>query len=362
MKFKFGMAAFLVALLAGCGKVAEEQETSPSFVPARIVSTYLAMLEKPTATRCLVAGTRGEAYREFFARAGLGVDDQATGKGRYDIVFVAGETKRPIKDLADEWLAANGVLAKVVDVRQKTMEALEAEFKELGEATGSAHLWMPGIEDWIVIGRTAPVKIKLSAMMDIFSREGGFDDLSAAECSSLPELFASYAGELEAAMPAFGNLARDILVRPQFLVTRDVPDINWIDVDEEIDTDILEEMVKEVRSMQVIRRLVLEGGMLADEQKIDEATDAWSRAALRNPHDPMLIDRLERLWKNADAFFRVGNFSLAAKCYETYLMIRPGDWQSAEALSFCLTQLGKLELAEEVHKKAMRLRDGNEAR
>ena len=361
MKFKLGMAALLAAALAGCSKV-EEPEATPSFVPARIVSTYLSILEKPTATRCLVAGTRGEAYREFFARAGLGVDDQDTGKGRYDIVFVAGETKRPVKALADEWMSANGVLAKVVDVRQKTMAELEAEFRELGETVEFAHLWMPGIEDWIVIGRKNPVKIKLSAMMDIFSREGGFDDLSAAECSALPELFASYAGELAAAMPAFENLPRETQVRPQFLVTKDIPDINWIDVDEEIEPDILEEMVKEVRSMQVIRRLVLEGGMLAEEQQLDEAIDAWSRAALRNPHDPMLIDRLERLWKNADVFFRVGNFALAARCYETYLMIRPKDWQSAEALSFCLTQLGKRDLAEEIHQKAMRLKEGNEAR
>jgi hypothetical protein len=361
MKLRFWLLAGLAVAMAGCRK-AEEQEASPSFVPARVVSTYLAMLEKPTATRCLLAGTRCEAYREFFVRAGLAVDDQDTGKGRYDIVFIAGETKLPVKKLAEEWLSSNGVLARVTDVREKRMEVLAEEFRELGEVTGSAHLWMPGIEDWIVVGRKTPVKIKLSAMMDIFSREGGFDDLSAAQCLSLPELFASYAGELEAAMPAFGNVPGETLARPQFFVTKDVPDINWIDVGADVEPDILEEMVKEVRSMQIIRRLVLEGGMLADEQKIDEATDAWSRAALRNPHDPMLVDRLERLWKNADAFFRVGNFALAAKCYETYLMIRPNDWQSAEALSFCLMQLGKRELAEEVHKKAMRLRDGNAAR
>lgn len=356
-------AVVMAALLAlgGCNRM-DKQEETPTFVPSRIIATYLTMIEKPTATRCLLAGTRSETYREFFERAGLTVDDLNHAKGKYDIVFVAGDTKGEVARVAGKHLSGNGVLSRIVDIRKKTMGELKEEFEELTAVLPKWHLWMTGIEDWVVIGRLNPVKVKLSAMMDVFSREGGFDDLSVAECESLPELFASYAGVDEAVMPAFGNLDADTLVRPQFFVTQDVPPIEWVEADENVDEDVLEEVAKEVRSMQLVRRVVLEGGILADEQKIDEATEAWARAARRNPHDPMLIDRLERLWKNADAFFRVGNFPLAAKCYETYLMIRPDDWQSAEALAFCLEQMGQRELAGKVREKALRLRDGDAAK
>ncbi len=351
-------AALLVALLfvAGCTKM-DEQEESPSFVPARILSVYLPLVEKPDATRCLIAGSRAEAYREFFDRAGITVDDLDASDGKYDIVFLAGSTKTPLAELAD-FMGEKGVFARVLDIRGKNAASGKTEFEELCNLFPASHLWMPALEDWLVIGRKSPVKLKLDSMMEVFSREGGFDDLDVAQCQSLPEMFASYAGKLDEAMPAFETLDAEAELRAQHLVTKDIPSIDWIAAGEDIDEDILEQVSREIRSMQVVRRVVLEGDILADSMDIDAATEAWARAAMRNPHDPLLIDRLARLWKNADAFFRVGNFSLAAKCYETYLMIRPDDWQSAEALSFCLAQLGKRELSAQIHEKAMRMRDG----
>ena len=278
------------------------------------------------------------------------------------MVFVAGDTKGPVATLAEKCLASKGVLAQVVDARGKQVTELEAEFARFKDTLPSAHLWMPGIEDWLIIGRREAAKIKLSAMMDVFARENSFDDLDAAGCSSLPELFASYVGTLDEVMPAFANLDGTIAARAQLFVPTAIPAIDWIDVDESVDAEVLAAVAAESRTMQEVRRIVLEGGIHADAHRIDEATEAWARAAEINPRDPMLIDRLERLWKNADAFFRVGNFALAAKCYETYLMIRPDDWQSAEALAFCLNQLGQRDLAAQIHDKAMRLKDGNQAR
>ena len=359
MKFRYCLLAALA--LAGCSKV-EKPETSPSFTGARIVSSYLAILEKPTATRCLIAGSRAGDYREFFERAGLKVDNLDEKNGKYDMVFIAGDTKGPIGILVDKCLAAKGVLARVVDARGKRVNELETEFAQFKALLPSAHLWMPGIEDWLLVGRSESAKIKLSAMMEVFAREDSFDDLDAAGCSSLPELFASYVGTLDEVLPAFAGLDGAALARPQFFVAKAIPAIDWIDVDEAVDADVMAAVAAESRAMQEARRTVLEGGILADAHQIDEATEAWARAAAANPHDPMLIDRLERLWKNADTFFRVGNFALAAKCYETYLMIRPDDWQSAEALAFCLNQLGQRDLAAQIHDKAMRLKDGNQAR
>ncbi len=357
LQAKAGVALFAALLFAaGCAKM-DEQEETPSFVPARILSVYLPLMEKPDATRCLIAGSRAEAYREFFDRAGIAVDDLDAGDGKYDIVFLAGSTKTALAELAD-FMGEKGVFARVVDIRGKTSALVKTELEELSAQFPRAHLWMPALEDWLVIGRKSPAKLKLDSMMEVFSREGGFDDLDAAQCQSLPEMFASYAGELEEAMPAFESLDAEAELRAQHLVTKDIPSIDWISADDDIDADILERTSQEIRSMQVVRRVVLEGDILADAQDIDAATEAWARAAMRNPRDPMLVDRLERLWKNADAFFRVGNFSLAAKCYETYLMIRPDDWQSAEALSFCLAQLGKRELSAQIHEKAMLMRDG----
>lgn len=360
MKRLFAVLIGAAICFSGCRDADEQtamdgQTECPTFVPARIVAVYLAIIEKPDASRCLLAGSRAEAYREFFERAGIKVDNLDNDEGCYDIVFVAGDSATGLETLAAK-TGESGVLARVLDVREKSVAGLEEELKPLDAEFSSCHLWMPGLEDWLAIGRRQSAKVRLAAMMDVFSREDCFDDFDAAQCESLPEMFASYAGTLAEAMPAFAALAPGEAAKAQFFVTRDIPSIDWIADGDEVDGDILAKTAAEIRSMQVVRRVVLEGNIRADAQDIDGATGFWARAALRNPHDPMIVDRLERLWRNADACFRVGNFRLAAKCYDTYHAIRPNDWQSAEAFAFCLAQLGEGELAAEFHARAMKLR------
>ena len=165
--------------------------------------------------------------------------------------------------------------------------------------------------------------------------------------------FASYAGSREEVMPAFEEKLEG-KVLPQWFVTREVPRLDWIDF-ADIDDDIAAETRAEIRSMQVVRRLVLEGNIAAakadDEKALDDAVDCWVRAAKRNPRDPMLLDRLDRLSRNGETFFRLGKFQQAMKCYETVIAVRPRDEEAIANFAACLRRIGRSDLADKVLEK-----------
>ena len=124
----------------------------------------------------------------------------------------------------------------------------------------------------------------------------------------------------------------------------------------DVDEDIFAETLAEIRSMQVVRRLIIEGDLVAAEEKADEATEIWSRAFLRNPRDPMLLDRIDRLSRNPAALLSVHNVATAAKCYESIIVINPKDVSTIMKYGVCLRRLGQKEMADQVFERAMELR------
>ena len=97
--------------------------------------------------------------------------------------------------------------------------------------------------------------------------------------------------------------------------------------------------------------------LVAAEGKADDATEIWARAMLRNPRDPMLLDRLDRLSRNAGALLSVGNVAAAAKCYETMVVIHPTDASAVLNYGMCLRRLGKKEMSNQVLKRAGELKN-----
>ena len=236
----------------------------------------------------------------------------------------------------------------VVDVRGLT--ALQFR-KRLMEFPGrEVHVWMPGEKDWLLVGHADTNGVSLAKAMEAFAAD--------TNCTlSVAEVFASYAGTRQDVVPAFAGVLEGEVV-PEWFVTREIPAIPWLDASE-IDEDIAKPALADIRSMQVVRRLVLEGNMLAakatDKKGEEKATDAWGRAFMRNPRDPMLLERLERLERNARGFLAVGKVLQAMKCYETMLLIRPKDAAAVNNFGQCLKKLGKLDMAEKVLKKAREL-------
>ena len=111
--------------------------------------------------------------------------------------------------------------------------------------------------------------------------------------------------------------------------------------------------------MQVVRRLLLEGNMLAakakDKKGEEAAIDCWARAALRNPSDPMLRERIENLKRNAKGFLALNKVLQALKCYETIVLITPNDAAAVYNFGACLMKIGKRDMAEEVLKRGKEL-------
>ena len=315
-----------------------------------VLAVHLSLQEKPDARSVYIEDGAGRDYGRYFEHAGLNCASNAA-EGRFGLVFAVGGDRHDWKRLRSRTLD-NGAMAWFFDVRSLPA----AKFRKMLEEfpCEQAHLWMPGENEWLLTGRVGRHALKLDSMLDLFSPDGAVEDLAEAECTSFPELFASYVGTREEVLPAFqGDM--NAAVRPEVFISKEVPALDWI-ARGDTDDDIYASVMQEIRSMQVVRRLVVQGNMLAqDAEKFGEAIDKWSAAMLRNPHDPMLLDRLYRLAVNAHAFERVGNLKGAAKCYETMVSVRPRDSAAMLRYAKCMRQLGENDIADIAEKRAEEL-------
>ena len=153
----------------------------------------------------------------------------------------------------------------------------------------------------------------------------------------------------------FATLALKESVRPANFLTSKVGAVDWISA-EGMDADLARTVLAEIRSMQVVRRQVVEGSLLAevatDKTGEERATELWARSFLRNPTDLFLLERIDRLERNAKGFLEVGKILQAMKCYETIVLICPNDASAVHNFGMCLKKIGKLDLAEQVLKRA----------
>ena len=233
-----------------------------------------------------------------------------------------------------------------IDVAGMKADELKAKFESFADPS-SAHLWMPGEESWLVVQHAPGGTVSLARALEAVAED--------ASCTvSLPEVFASYVGTLAEVMPAFANRLEGDVV-PEWFVPEGVAAIAWIDGDG-VDGDILKAVSDEVRSMRNVRREVLKGNMAAraakDKKGEAEACKIWARAALRNPNDPLLLERIDRLEANARAFLDLGKVVQAMKCYETVILIQPKHARAVQAFGLCLKRLGKVELSKKVLERA----------
>lgn len=358
------MRRFLLVLLAaaavcGCSKKSEKPKRIGDgyvYEPVRIASAYVALVEKPYAKRALFVGAEAKTHTNYLARAG--VVCQTLPKGKFDLIFVSCDSmsKESCGKLCES-LADDGVAVWIMDVDGVTAEEMLERFR--GFSLGDVHLWMPGSSRWLLVGRRAPRKVSLGDMLGVFVRERTFEDLAKAHCGALPDVFASYVGTANDVVPAFFNLDRNTAMCPELFVTREMPKIDWID-ETGVDEDIRKGIRQEIHRLQSARREAIRGGMavmqVKDRKDEEAATDALAKAAVRNPNDLFIRERLDRLDRNARGFLAVGKLLQAMKCYETMVVISPGDAAAVHNFGMCLKKLGKLDLAEKVLKRAEALR------
>lgn len=351
-------AAFVLCGVVGCSKTAEpEQSVRDSYVyePIRMAAAYLTLMEKPDAVRALLIGEEARKLTNVFEHVGVKAVTAKTG-GRYDVVLVACDEMSPESYArAADLLTENGVIAWMMDVRDVTFGQFRCRLESF--QSEQVHLWMPGDGHWLLVGRPNPRQVKLDSMLEVFTREGAFDDFASACSATVPEMFASYTGTREDVMPVFQLNDATAEVRPECFVTKDIPPLDWVS-DVGLDSDIAQQVRAEIRSMQVVRRLVLEGKILSqdakDKKSEEPAVEKWNAAALRNPRDLMLLERLDRLDRNARGFLSLGKILQAMKCYETMILIRPTA-ASVHNFGKCLEKVGKRELAEQAFKRAREL-------
>lgn len=351
---KLLLPLLLLAVLVGCKKEEPKEEIVLKddyvFPPIYTTATQITLAEKPDIRRVLLIGDKALNTTNLFTNAG--VKPETSIQGKYDAVFVAceGMSKESSARMLS-LLTENGIAVWMMDTQNLKM----GEFKEMLSAFDSAeaHLWMPGETTWLLVGRKGEKQIKLSAMMESFAREEAYEDLAKASLHTLPELFASYVGRRDEIVGAFEDADMKALVKPEYFLPREIGKIGWISGD--VDEDILKLTLDEMRSMQVIRRLIVEGSISAQNDQEEEAIDKFARAALRNPNDPMLLERIDRLNRNAEGFIKVGRVLQAMKCYENILGITPKDVKALTNIGMCFKTIGKLDLAEKAFERAQEL-------
>lgn len=352
------LAYGLVLLLAcvGCSKDPAPQASAEYvYEPVRVASACIALVEKPTATRALLVGPEALCLTNYLTQAG--VRCETTLGERFDLIVVNCRSMSPAScgKLCDS-LSESGVIAWILDVSSLTCGELWDCVNSFN--LESVHVWMPGLTRWMLVGRRKGVQVKLAAMMDVFTRERMFDDLSRARCSGLPDVLAAYVGTREDVLPAFRLNAPETPVHPELFLTKDVPEFGWIAKDG-VDRDIAQRVRSDVRSVQVVRRLAVKGGMAADaareKENEQEATSLLERALKRNPDELFVRERLDRLDRNARGFLEVGKLLYAMKCYETMLLIDPKDIATLNNFGLCLRKIGKLDLAEKIQARVQEL-------
>ena len=235
-----------------------------------------------------------------------------------------------------------------------------AALKKLLEASGDpkdAHLWMPGEQSWVVVRHAPGAKVSLAKAMDAVA-----DDATCVV--SLPEAFASYVGTLADVLPAFESDLRGEVV-PEWFVPESVGEVAWLDA-AGVDADIAKGVRDEVRSMQNARREALRGCMAArtakDRAGEEKACEFWARAALRNPNDPLILERIANLEANAGGFLEAGKPMQAMKCFETIILIQPKHASAIHNFGLCLKKLGRTDLADQLLERAETLRREQESR
>ena len=261
--------------------------------------------------------------------------------------------REAINDIVKLEREALSVVGSSVQYRELNVSGLTAEdFRRKLEAFPGkeVHVWMPGEKDWLLVGHADTNRVSLAKAMERFAAD--------TNCTmSVPEVLASYAGTREEILPAFANKLEGEVV-PEWFVGEDVPELKWLDVSG-IDEDILNATVKEIGVLQLVRRDILKGNMLAaqarDKKGEEAAIECWARAAKRNPNDPMLQERIFNLKRNARGFLEVDKKFQALKCYETLVLIRPSDATAVQNFGMCLKLIGKADLAEKVLARAKSL-------
>ena len=329
------------------------------YAPVRAAAAYVTLVEKPDAARVLLLGDEAKSLTNLFSRAGVEAFVTKAG-GRFDALVIAcGEMTRESCAKACSLVKDDGVVTWIMDVEGVSMD----RFGEMLESFDLAetHLWMPGAGRWLLTGRKAARPVKLSAQLELFARDGIQDDLVAAKCANLADVFASYVGTRADVLPAFEGAKGDAPVRPAYFLSKKVGPVGWIQTDADVDADIRNAILDEIHARQVVRRLVVEGDLLSDQatdKKGEEAaTERWAKACLRNPNDLLLLERLDRLDRNARGFLEVGKVLLAMKCYETMVIVRPNDAAAVHNFGQCLKKIGKVDLAEKILERARMLSD-----
>ena len=347
----------VAAAISGCSRREDAQVVKDDYVFAPIVaaSAHIAVVEKPDAARALLVGEGAKALEPYLKRSG--VKCFKLPEGKFDMIVVAcSEMSEKSCGRLTRYLSENGIVVWLMDVAGVSAEDFRRRLSAF--ALAEVHLWMPGETRWLLVGRTVPRQIKLSAMLEYYSRESAFDDFAFSRCPSLQELFANYAGDRESIMPAFARGDLTAAVRPEFFMERSVSNIKWISR-EGVDKDIASEVFAKIREMQKIRREVVEGNIasaLAKDRKSESvAVDLWAKAAEKNPNDLFLLARLDRLERNAKGFMAVKKVLMAMKCYETMALIRPDDPVALHNFGMCLKEIGKLDVARKVLERAREL-------
>lgn len=331
----------------------------PKLQAIRTVGAYIAMFEKPDATRVYLADAEAQKYADIFRKTGLKCytpANEVSKSARYDIVFSGEARDKATLEALGAKTGERGVMALALDVHAMTA----GEFKAVLEAfpCPETHFWMPGERDWMLSGRMVPRRMKMDAVVEFFTRWSVVsEEAEEAGCGSLQELLANYAGTRGEIMPAFGAGGLDAQVRPEFFVQKETPEIAWIDPGD-MEDDMMELLSNQIAELQAVRRSIVEAATLIHKEGGEtEAVKMWNAAMKRNPHDTMLLDRLYLLAVNARAFMEVGNVAGATQCYETMIGIRPGDIRVVEEYARCLAMLGKKEMAATVMDKVKEMKD-----
>ncbi len=325
--------------------------TSKRFVTARVLTSVIPLLLRPEARNVAVFGPEAWVYKPDFERQqngrtfDFGARRLAKNKTKYDVMFVATEpawqvgadhfTSRGFYKSCSRRMAPDGLIAIRVDGRALDAKALTEAIATLRKVFPHTQLWCTGINDWLMVGCRAPIKVPFDRMLEQFNKDSTLRCIVDAEMRNLPDIFSAFVcsdGALELTAPEAPRLSPLRCVFDSRQGSRLLEgikptpgDFEWL-LPGQMDLDIYLEQIKKIkRNVVDARRIAAKARISLSDNMPEDCMAFAAEAAAINPRDTLILELKDRLELEARRWQKIGNFKRAGKAYENVIKFAEPD-------------------------------------
>jgi len=341
------------------------------FAAARILTGTIPLLLRPVAERIVMTGPEAWVYRPTAEQQKSGREiiyaPDGLPKGEFEVIFVAPAPAwrlgsgafRSRGFYADcrRSLVKDGILAVHFDARALDAAGFARELRTLQTVFPQLQIWCTGVNDWLVIASSEPVKVPLDLMLMRFDQPLVAGCVLQSGLRTLPEVFSAWVCGTEGALKFIAAAEGKSEASPMRLVFDSAQGLRLLEAFQpfagvKLDWLLPGQMDADVylAVLDRIGRVSLAARPLAVQMRLaDKPAPELKRL---NPRDVLLLEWSDRLELEAVRRHKIGDLKGAAKAWA--LLFETAEPGGAAAYGFAQTlrALGEKQRAYEQFKAA----------